>query len=215
MSTGLGGNSIDLTRVIADGDAGVKIGIAKTINKDGWNATTLQLYSHSGTHMDAPKHFDVSEETIDQIPVSKFISKAWVVDVTQIGSSGLISVKDVEHLSNKISAGDSLLFKSGWSQFFGTAKFRDELPRVSKELAEWFGIKKIHMIGVEPPSVADVNSIKEVTEIHEVLMKNDVIIIEGLVNLEKIKKEFVTLIALPLKIKNGDGAPARVIAIEN
>ena len=46
-------------------------------------------------------------------------------------------------------------------------------------------------------------------------MKNDIIIIEGLVNLEQIKSSVITLIALPLKVKNGDGAPARVIAIEN
>ena len=43
---------------------------AKTIDKDGWNASTLTFYSHSGTHMDAPIHFNVSTQTIDKIPVS-------------------------------------------------------------------------------------------------------------------------------------------------
>jgi kynurenine formamidase len=71
------------------------------------------------------------------------------------------------------------------------------------------------MLGVEPPSVADVNNLPEVTKIHEILLGGGITIIEGLCNLDQIKAEFVTLIALPIKYKNGDGAPARVVAIEN
>ena len=206
---------IDLTRVISDGDSGVQLSTVKTVKDDGWNAKTLQLYSHSGTHMDAPFHFEVNEQTIDVIPVNRFIGKAWVIDLSPIASSHLITINDLGPLANQINEGESLLLKTGWNVHFGTAKYRDELPRISTELANWCGEKKINMIGVEPPSVADVNNIEEVTEIHHILMKNDILIIEGLVNLEQIQSNSVTLIALPLKINNGDGAPARVIAIEN
>lgn len=206
---------IDLTRIISDDDSGVQLSTAKTVKEDGWNAKTLHLYSHSGTHMDAPFHFEVNEQTIDTIPVNRFIGKAWLVDLSGVGSSHLITVGDLGKVGHYINEGDSLLIKTGWNAFFGTAKYRDELPRISKELAKWCGEKKINMLGVEPPSVADVNNMKEVTEIHHILMKNDIIIIEGLVNLEQITSDFVTLIALPLKINNGDGAPARVIAMEN
>lgn len=206
---------IDLTRVISDGDSGVQLDTAKTLAKDGWNAKTLHLYSHSGSHMDAPVHFEVNEQTIDTIAVSRFIGKAWLVDMGEVESRHLISVADLGDVAAKVSSGDSLLLKTGWSNYFGKSKFRDELPRISKELALWCGEKKINMLGVEPPSVADVNNMAEVTEIHEILMRNDVIIIEGLVNLEQITSEFVKLIALPLKVKDGDGAPARVIAMED
>ena len=67
---------------------------------------------------------------------------------------------------------------------------------------------------MEPPSIADVLDLDEVTKIHQILLGGDIIIVEGLTNLEALKREMVKLIALPLKIKNGDGAPARVIAIE-
>ena len=70
------------------------------------------------------------------------------------------------------------------------------------------------MLGVEPPSVADVNNLEEVTEIHRILLDGDVIIIEGLTNLRQIRRDQVVLIALPLKVEGGDGAPARVIALE-
>lgn len=206
---------IDLTRVIVHGDSGVQLETARTMGADGWNAKTLHLYSHSGTHMDAPVHFDVNEQTIDSIAVNRFLGKAWVVDLSTVSSRHSITVTDLGDVINTLNEGDSLLIKTGWNTYFGTSKFRDELPRISKELALWCGERKVNMLGVEPPSVADVNNIKEVTEIHQILMKNNVIIIEGLVNLEQIKSSVVTLIALPLKVKNGDGAPARVIAIED
>ena len=76
------------------------------------------------------------------------------------------------------------------------------------------GEKGVNMLGVEPPSVADVNNRAEVTEIHTILMQNDVVIVEGLTNLDKISGNKVTLIAMPLKIEKGDGAQARVIVIE-
>ena len=205
---------IDLTRVISHGDSGVEFSTAKTIDVDGWNAKTLHLYSHSGTHMDAPIHFNVNEQTIDIINVNRFMGKAWLVDLSAVTSSHLITVSDLGTVADSLKEGDSLLLKTGWNAFFGTPKYRDELPRISKELALWCGEKKVNMLGVEPPSVADVNNIEEVTEIHQILMKNDIVIIEGLVNLEQIKSNVVTLIALPLKVKDGDGAPARVLAIE-
>ena len=58
---------IDLTMSINKDMKGVSIEPAKVIDVDGWNATTLHLYSHSGTHMDAPIHFNVKNETIDNL----------------------------------------------------------------------------------------------------------------------------------------------------
>lgn len=193
---------------------GVEIETAKTLAKDGWNATTLHLYSHVGTHMDAPLHFEVADQTIDQIPVERFVTEAWVVNLTHIKSSALITVADMAPIAHKIKVGQSLVLHTGWSKKLYSDAYRDELPRISEELAYWMGEKGIGLLGVEPPSVADVNNMEEVTKIHTILMKNDIIIVEGLTNLDQLSKEKITLIALPLKVENGDGAPARVIAME-
>ena len=189
-------NIVDLTLTYTNRFTGFSKETSKTIDKDGWNASTLTFYSHCGTHMDAPIHFNISNQTIDDIPVSNFVGKAWVLDVRNVGSKG-----------------DSLIFWTGWSKYVNTPKYRDELPRISESLALWCLDKKVKMIGVEPPSVADVNNIEEVTKIHQILLKG-VVIIEGLTNLESLQSNCVELIALPLKIQNGDGGPARVIAIE-
>lgn len=206
---------IDLTLPINNKMSGVSIKPAKTLTVDGWNATTLNLYSHSGTHMDAPLHFGVNEQTIDKLPSERLISDAWVVNLTQLKPKEEILISHLESIAEDFKAGQSIILHTDWSKKLGTLAYRNDLPRISKELANWLGEKKVNILGVEPPSVADVNNIDEVTEIHHILMKNDIIIVEGLCNLEQITTQKVTLIALPLKVEGGDGAPARVIALQD
>lgn len=205
---------IDLTLAYTDDTVGYKKEVAKTVAKDGWNASTLTFYSHCGTHMDAPIHFGVSDQSIDQLPVTNFIGEAWIANIEHVGDHGTIDESDVPIL-DKLNPGDSLILKTGWSAFAGTKKYRDELPRISEKLAHRCVALRLKMLVVEPPSVADVNNIDEVTLIHQILLGGGVTIVEGVANLEKIEKEKVTLIALPLKIEGGDGSPARVIAIQD
>lgn len=82
----------DLTLAYNDRVAGFSKETAKTLQNDGWNAVNLRLYSHSGTHMDAPVHFGVGEQTIDEIPVTRLVSKAWVVNLSGIKPKELITV---------------------------------------------------------------------------------------------------------------------------
>ncbi|MHC4170949.1 MAG: cyclase family protein [Planctomycetota bacterium] len=205
---------IDLTLPLTSGDRGVKIELARRLETDGWNATTLSLYSHCGTHMDAPVHFGVGAQTIDTIAVEDFIGPAWVVDVRPVEPRALIEPEDLGTVSGRFEPGDSLLLCTGWSDYNGQSRFRDELPRVSVDLARWCVDNKVRMLGVEPPSVADVNNIEELTATHRILFEGGVIVVEGLANLTSLSKPRVTFIALPLKVAGGDGAPVRAVAIE-
>lgn len=205
---------IDLTRTLAPDQEGVGFEQSRTVEEDGWNARTLHLYSHTGTHMDAPHHFGVSEESIEEFVPSRLMGKTWIARLGNVESQQLLMPSDLGGIADKIKAGENLILQTGWSKKESYRTFRDELPRISKELAHWIVEKGINILGVEPPSVADVNNLEEVTEIHHILMKGDVIIVEGLVNLDQIQSEMVYLIALPLKLENGDGSPIRAIALE-
>ncbi len=238
---------IDLTLPLENSLRGMSIEPAKTLEKDGWNATTLHLYSHCGTHMDAPTHFGVSGQTIDRIPLDRCMGPAWVVDpvcrvglappqsVSQeesVGQAGpqtrrirvwepdppyecaLIRVADLGQMADKIREGDGLLLRTGWSRRVHEPAYRDELPRVSLELAQWCVARGVRMLGVEPPSVADVNNPEELTAVHKVLLQAGVVIVEGLAHLDQIRREKVTFMAFPLKVAGGDGAPVRALAIE-
>lgn len=70
------------------------------------------------------------------------------------------------------------------------------------------------MLGVEPPSVADVNNMEELTLVHLILLGANITIVEGLTNLSSITQEKVFFVAAPLRIEGGDGCPCRAFAIE-
>jgi arylformamidase len=204
---------IDLTLTYQEGMRGVTFEVARTKSKDGWNARTLHLYSHAGTHMDAPFHFGVNDQTIEEFEVSRFICDSWVIPIEAL-SRQKIKLEDLGKYVELIEPGDGVILQTGWSKYINDTKYREELPGIHESLARWFVEKKINLLAVEPPSIADVMDREEVTKIHEILLGGDVIIVEGITNLESLTKEKITLVALPLKVKDGDGAPARVIAME-
>jgi len=204
----------DLTHSFSEIISGYSSSQAKTVEKDGWNARWLRIYSHAGTHMDAPFHFAVSNQTIDQFPPDVLMGKAHVVRIKVTKKNQLINPEDISGLIN-YTPGDSILLQTGWCHKINDIQeYRNQLPRISSDLAIWCVQNKVKILGVEAPSVADVNNLEEVTHIHRILFKGEVIIVEGLKNLDRISKNQVFLIALPLKIENGDGAPCRVIALE-
>ena len=84
---------IDVTLTLEHGMRGVQFSPAKILKNDGWNAQTLQLYSHAGTHMDAPVHFEVSSGTIDQFPAERFFNTCYVVDLLGIQPKTEITVQ--------------------------------------------------------------------------------------------------------------------------
>jgi len=205
---------IDLTLPLKSGARGVEIETARILEKDGWNAKILHLYSHAATHMDAPAHFGVSDETIDAIALDKCMVPAWIVDLAGIAPSSLITKDHLGEIESKVKAGEGLLLRTGWSAYVGQEKYRNDAPRISVELARWCAEHRLAILGVEQDSVADVNDIEELSTVHKILMEAGVIIVEGLTNLDAIAKEKVMFIALPLKVADGDGAPVRALAIE-
>lgn len=206
---------IDLTLPYSPGKPGVEFKQIKTVEKDGWNARLLSLYSHAGTHMDAPVHFNISPQGIDQYPPERFFSAAWVINVEHLPPKSLIGPEHLGRVKEQFRPGESLIVRTGWHKKYNTPDYRETLSRISDDLANWCVENKVNVLGVEPPSVADVNNLEEITCIHRILLKGNIIIVEGLAYLDRIKKEKVDLVVLPLKIEDGDGSPCRAIAIEN
>jgi arylformamidase len=206
---------IDLTLTLRDGMRGVALEQAKTVERDGWNARTLHLYSHAGTHMDAQTHFGSGPGTIDLTPLERCTGWAWVVDLDGIADKTLITVSDLGGIAETFAPGESLLLRTGWSRHVDDPQhYRDNFPRIAEDLAHWCVEKQVNMLGVEPPSVADVNDMEELTLIHTILLGANVTIVEGLTNLGALTLEKVFFVAAPLKIEGGDGCPCRAFAIE-
>lgn len=206
---------IDLTLTLQPGMRGVEIMPQYTVAEHGWNASLLKLYSHCGTHMDAQVHFDAGPETLDQIPPERCMGPAWVVSLPHTQPKALIEVNDLGKVQELLQPDDSLLLRTGWSRHVANPEwYRDQLPRVSEGLARWCVERQVKLLGVEPPSVADVTNLTELTRVHRILLGGRVGIVEGLTNLESLDEEKVYFMALPLKPADGDGSPVRALAFE-
>lgn len=207
---------IDLTLTLKSGMRGVAVLPKFTVKDDGWNASTLELYSHCGTHMDAQLHFEAGSETIDTKSLDKCVGPAWVIPIENLEPNAVIGIEHLGQIAERFESGESLLLKTGWSRYVENSEiYRDGLPRIGESLARWCIQKNVNILGVEAPSVAKVGDLKELTRIHKILLEGGVTIVEGLTNLDSIKYEKVYFMALPLKIQGGDGAPVRAIAIED
>jgi kynurenine formamidase len=206
---------IDLTMPLRPGMRGVETEPKFTVGANGWNAATWHLYSHAGTHMDAQIHFAAGPETIDQHTPARCMGPAWVVRQPGLAPKALHTVAGLGAVADRFQSGDSLLLHTGWSAHVDNpAVYRDGLPRISEELARWCVAKKVKLLGVEPPSVADVTNLPEVSLIHQILLSGGVTIVEGLTNLDQLRQDRVFFAALPLRLAGGDGCPVRAFAAE-
>lgn len=206
---------IDLTLPLEHGMRGVEFDTKYTVAEQGWNARTLHLYSHAGTHMDAPIHFEAGPQTIDGIALERCLGRAWVASLEAIDPRTPITPELLGDTADRVEPGDALLLRTGWSQHVGNPDYyRDEFPPVSPELGRWLVDRGVRLVGVEPPSVGDVHDLPAVTEIHKILLGGDVIIVEGLTNLDQLTDDSCFFAAVPLPVAGGDGCPCRAFAIE-
>ena len=115
----------------------------------------------------------------------------------------------------EIGAGERILLRTDWSHRHGSESWRSDLPRIDVSLAHWLVEREVKLIGVEPPSVADVNHREELTPVHRILLGAGIVIVEGLTNLDQLTRKCFHFIVLPLSIPGCDGAPVRAVAVED
>lgn len=203
---------VDLSLTFKRGLRGFDIAPHSYLDVKGYNTTDLSIYSHAGTHMDAPLHFVAGGETIDSWPLEKCVGEALVVDLSFKEPNSLITVADLGQAAEKIGHGSRVLLRTDWSLHAELDDYRSSFPRISLELAQWFAAKGVWLVGVESPSVAALANLEELTQVHLALLENEIVIMESLANLRLLPPE-VFLIALPLKIAGGDGSPVRAVAV--
>lgn len=184
---------------------------------------------HGGTHLDSPIHFNEHGASTEQIPLSKLIAPATVVDISaacQRNADYRLTVQDLaafEKAHGRIPAGSVLLVRTGWGRFWpdkrkylGSDKQGDvanlHFPGVSKEAAEFLVKQRaLYGLGIDTASI-DYGQSKDFI-VHRVLYAAGLYGLENVANLEKVPPTGATLIALPMKIKGGTGGPARIVAI--
>ena len=184
---------------------------ANSYEKDGFRETLLQMYTHTGTHMDPPAHLFAGRTTLDQFPASQFIGKALVIDCRDLAEGSAITMEKLRKTGGKADRADFLLFNLGWDKRWGTEDYFGDYPCLDDETLEhiirgnYKGIG-FDVIGLDP--IADGN----LTRHKKLFQERDILNIENLKNLELCGEELFWFSCFPLKIENADGSPIRAVA---
>ena len=203
-------NVIDLTHLIEEGMSvypGTEppiLDLVSTIETEKFQETKLTLFSHMGTHVDAPAHVLSGRATLEEFPPDRFVGKALVIDCT--ACTGTIP-RDL--IPAEAEQADFLLFYTGWEQHWGTPEYLERYPTLSDEALEFILEGEYQGVGFDTFGPDPVGSIR----LHLKLFTKDILIIENLKHLGTCGSGLFDFACLPLKFKNADGAPARAVAI--
>jgi arylformamidase len=214
LSATLGGPQI----TVLAGAPPVLFEAVHTHEEHGRSNTRLSYNVHTGTHVDCPRHFYPDGTPIDEVPLESYFGVGINLDLLPVATERTAITLDqvLEALPREAEVkGSIVVFNTGWmDRAGGKPNFYRDNPYLSIEVARWLveqGAKaaaldtSVDEAPATPPSPGD-------SPIHRTLLGGGVMIIENLVNLDRLPPTGFTLMALPVKFYRGDGAPARAVA---
>jgi kynurenine formamidase len=194
-------------------------------------ANNFRMAEHGGTHLDAPVHFAKGKNAADAVPLNQLVGVAAVVDVAAKCSANadyLVTQADLEAWEKphgRIADGAILLIRTDFSKrwpdaarYLGTAERGAQavpklhFPGIHPDAARWIvANRSIKAIGIDTASIDYGQSTDYQT--HRILYERDIPGLENLTNLDRLPATGAQIVALPMKIGGGSGAPLRAIAI--
>ncbi|HSH01835.1 MAG TPA: cyclase family protein [Anaerolineae bacterium] len=177
----------------------------------------LTLGTHTGTHIDAPRHFIKDGGTVEFIGLDQLCGQATVVDFSELPDFSEI---DVEMLKTAVgtSSYERLILRFDWDiKALGNSRYYSDHPFLSEEAAQWLVTQGCRLLAMDTPQPDNPqngrNSDKD-APVHKILLGDEIVLVEYMVNLNALTAKEVYLVVAPLKIQEGDGAPARCFVIE-
>ncbi|PBB06534.1 MULTISPECIES: arylformamidase [Salimicrobium] len=165
------------------------------------NIGEITMSVHTGTHIDAPFHFDNEGKRVNDLDINVYIGRTKVVDCRGFEAIGAEAFEDTD-LENV----GRVLIKT--DAFPDSTIFPEEIPYLKPEVAEFFKEKNIRLVGVDVPSVDPMDS--ETLDAHHALFSNGVHILEN-ADLREVESGLYDLSALPLALEEADGSPVRAV----
>ena len=171
---------------------------------DAANVSKIELGAHTGTHMDAPRHFFADGAGLDEMPLEAAIGSARVIPIEHPQA-----ILPAELEAHNLQAGERVLFRTRNSErCWKSDAFIEDFVYISAAAAQFLVDKQVRTVGIDYLSVG--GYVNDGVETHQILLKAGIWLIEGL-NLSSILPGVYELVCLPLRIVGADGAPARAI----
>jgi arylformamidase len=168
--------------------------------------TAIDMGSHTGTHIDAPSHFVEGGRTLDQIPLDWLVGAATVF---QIDGVRAISRKDLARFD--WTNVERVLFKTANSAMWADSNFNRDFVALEPQAAQFLVERGVRLVGIDYLSIDPFGSVAHPA--HFALLPNDVVVLEGL-DLRQVTPGHYHMVALPLNLHGADGAPTRVILMD-
>jgi kynurenine formamidase len=196
------------------------------IERDGYYSRIFSTQEHYGTHLDAPAHFAAGAWTVDQIPADRLVRPLVVLDVRENVKGNPdyeVSVEDInrwEQTHGPICQGSVVMAYTGWDErWHRQESFRNQqsdglthYPGFSLEAAKFLAqSRNVVGLGIDTMSV-DIGA-TTTYPVHLFTSQLGIYHLENVANLAKVPAAGATVIVAPIKLENGSGGPARVLAL--
>jgi arylformamidase len=182
--------------------------------------TVVTLNTHIGTHIDAPRHFYADGGAVDELALDRLVMRqAIVLDVSGKPAGAGVTAADLERTGVVPKPGEVAVIKTLWTdRAWGRAEFWADTVHLEPSVGEWIAARGVAAVAMdcfpEKPFWRMQLTPAERGANHKRWLKAGIPMIQMLTNLGAIRDRF-TLVALPLRLKGMDGAPARVVGIED
>jgi arylformamidase len=201
--------SISETLPVWPGDPPVRITHSSHLDVgDEATVSRLDFGAHTGTHVDAPAHFVAGGKGVDRLDLDLLVGAALVVHVLEASalSADLLESLDIPPATERV------LFRTRNSELWArpSDKFDEDFVAITEDGARWLVARGLRLVGVDYLSVAPFH---DSVPTHQILLRAGLIVVEGL-DLGQVASGRYQFICLPLKLANGDGAPARAILLD-
>jgi arylformamidase len=176
----------------------------------------LVLGTHTGTHVDAPRHFIPGGATIDNVSLDVLMGPARVADFSKAGPFQEIGIGEFERALGPARP-ERVVMRFDWSTNWGSLNYYSDHPFISQDAARWLVDRGVRLLAMDTPMPDNPKHGRgndPDSPNHKILLGNGVVLCEYLTNVKSISKPEIELLVAPLKILGADGAPARVVALE-
>lgn len=217
---------VDLTLPIHDGMSTypavyhprVRVRQLGFIDQVGRESRELTLGTHSGTHVDAASHFIQGGRTIDQIDLADLVGSARLIVFPERSPGSGIGADELRDQLGPHRV-DRIVMRTDWSRKWGSDRYYLDYPYLTADACSLLLEIGVRVLASDTPSVDDPRqsgpSCSPDSPNHKVLLESGVSLVEYLTGLDNLRTRQFALVAAPLRIQAGDGAPARVFALED
>jgi kynurenine formamidase len=207
---------VDEATVVFPGDPAPRLEVHSTIERDGFNLLRLQLGSQTGTHVDAPYHFEETGARLHELPLERFVGRGVLVEARGLPPRTPVTWDLFEPIADRLGEDCVVLLHTGWSRFYGSPAYFEHPfldAHACRRLLE-LGVRTICIDAVNIDETPDEAHPGAGYPAHHLIAAAGGVIGENFRNLDQLSWADPMVMLFPIALQGSDGAPVRAVAVD-